>query len=250
METKETKITLGLIIGWILGLLVGIAGVGLLFTEPVPGILFILLALILLPPANRMLKDKFNISLSGGVKVVLVILLFGIAGATMDTESTTTNNPAVAETREEVVEEAEVSSESNEVVSEPEVVTEEVVTETTAVAEPVEEKPETVTEPPIVTQNQPTLGERQAVRAAQNYIDFQGFSRSGLVEQLEFEGYSRTEAEYGVANINVDWNEQAARSAQAYLEYSNFSRSGLIEQLEFEGYTSSQAQYGATAVGY
>ena len=113
-----------------------------------------------------------------------------------------------------------------------------------------EESPETMVAAPAVAQEQPTLGERQAVRAAQNYIDFKAFSRSGLVEQLEFEGYSRTEAEYGVSGITDDWNEQAALSAASYLEYTNFSRSGLIEQLEFEGYTTAQAQYGATAVGY
>lgn len=244
METEETKITLGLIIGWILGVLVGIAGVGLLFTEPIPGILFILLALVLLPPASRILKDKFNLSLSGGVKVVLVIVLFGIAGATMDTESTVTSNPVVQNTPEEVVAETEADTEPGENIGEPE----------TVVQEPadvvVETIPEPVVETPVVTQYQPTLGERQAIRAAQNYIDFKAFSKSGLIEQLEFEGYSRTEAEYGVENITVDWNEQAALSAQAYLEYSNFSRSGLIEQLKFEGFTTAQAQYGATAVGY
>lgn len=244
METKETKITLGLIIGWILGVLVSIAGVGLLFTEPVPGILFILLALVLLPPANRMLKEKFNVSLSGGVKVVLVIFLFGIAGATMDTESTSTSNPVTENTPEEVVEATEADTEPSENIGEPETVVQEsadVVVGTT---------PEPVAETPVVNQKQPTLGERQAVRAAQNYIDFKAFSKSGLIEQLEFEGYSRTEAEYGVENITVDWNEQAALSAKAYLEYSNFSRSGLIEQLKFEGFTTAQAQYGATAVGY
>lgn len=244
METKETKITLGLIVGWILGVLVGIAGVGLLFTELVPGILFLLLALVLLPPVNRMLKEKFNLSLSGGVKVVLVIVLFGIAGATMDTESTSTSNPVVENTPQEVVAESEADTESSENVDEPETV----VQESADVV--VETNPEPVVETLVVTQNQPTLGEKQAIRAAQNYIDFRAFSKSGLIEQLEFEGYSRTEAEYGVENITVDWNEQAALSAKAYLEYSNFSRSGLIEQLKFEGFTTAQAQYGATAVGY
>lgn len=244
METEETKITLGLVIGWILGILVGIAGVGLLFTEPVPGILFILLALVLLPPANRMLKDKFNLSLSGGVKVVLVIVLFSIAGATMDTESTSTSNPVVENTPQEVIAESEVNTEPSENIGEPETVMQE------SADVVVGTNPEPVAETPVVTQNQPTLGERQAIRAAQNYIDFKAFSKSGLIEQLEFEGYSRTEAEYGVDNITVDWNEQAALSAKAYLEYSNFSRTGLIEQLKFEGFTTAQAQYGASAVGY
>lgn len=84
---EETKITLGLIIGWVLGTLTAIAGVGTLFTEPVPGVLFIVLALVLLPPVNKLLKQKFNLSLSGGVKFVLVIVLIGAIGASFDTES-------------------------------------------------------------------------------------------------------------------------------------------------------------------
>jgi hypothetical protein len=87
MEQETKQITLGLIIGWILGILIGIAGVGLLFSEPVPGILFILTALVVLPPVNKILKDRFNFSLSGGVKVVLAIVLLGIAGASIDNDS-------------------------------------------------------------------------------------------------------------------------------------------------------------------
>ena len=76
------------------------------------------------------------------------------------------------------------------------------------------------------------------------------FSRSGLIEQLEFEGYSRSDAEFAVDNITVDWNEQAAKSAADYLSISSFSRAGLIEQLEFEGYTREEAEYGVTQAGY
>jgi len=104
METKETKITLGLTIGWILGVLAAIAGIGMLFTEPVPGILFILLALVVLPPANRIVKEKFNISLSGGMKVVLVIIIIGVAGANMDTETVPESNSIVTDTAPEVLE--------------------------------------------------------------------------------------------------------------------------------------------------
>lgn len=38
----------------------------------------------------------------------------------------------------------------------------------------------------------------QAALAAQNYLDFSGFSRSGLIEQLVFEGYTQEQATYGV----------------------------------------------------
>ncbi|MFN2527032.1 MAG: Ltp family lipoprotein [Actinomycetota bacterium] len=90
-----------------------------------------------------------------------------------------------------------------------------------------------------------TSGQENALSTAEDYISTSGFSRSGLIEQLEFEGYSTKNAAFAVDHLNLDWNEQAARSAEDYLSTSGFSRSGLIEQLEFDGYTRQQAEYGA-----
>jgi len=95
-----------------------------------------------------------------------------------------------------------------------------------------------------------TMGEKNALKSALSYLDYSAFSYSGLVEQLEYEGFSHEEAVYGADNCGADWNEQAALSAQSYLDYSAFSREGLIEQLEYEGFTREQAEYGVEAVGY
>lgn len=97
---------------------------------------------------------------------------------------------------------------------------------------------------------EPTLGEKNALASAKNYLSFSSFSKKGLIKQLEFEGFSNQEAQYAVENCGADWNEQAAKSAQNYLSFSSFSKSGLIQQLKFEGFTDEQAQYGASAVGY
>ena len=76
------------------------------------------------------------------------------------------------------------------------------------------------------------------------------FSFSGLVEQLEYEGFSHEDAVFAVENCGADWNEQAAKKAQSYLDFMSFSREGLIGQLEFEGFSREQAEYGVAAVGY
>jgi hypothetical protein len=94
-----------------------------------------------------------------------------------------------------------------------------------------------------------TVSQRNAVRTAKDYLDYSAFSRKGLIEQLEYEGFSTEDATFGVDHITVDWNEQAAKAARAYLDYSGFSRGGLIDQLEYEGFTPSQAAYGVTAAG-
>lgn len=97
----------------------------------------------------------------------------------------------------------------------------------------------------------PTMTREQenALRSADDYISFSAFSKTGLIEQLEFEGFSKEDATFAVNSLRVNWKEQAAKSAEDYLSMSGFSRSGLIEQLEFEGFTREQAEYGVTQAG-
>lgn len=95
-----------------------------------------------------------------------------------------------------------------------------------------------------------TIGQTNALRKAASYLDYMAFSYSGLVDQLEYEGYSTEDATFAVDHCGADWNEQAAKKAQSYLDFMSFSRSGLIDQLLFEGFTQEQAEYGVSAVGY
>lgn len=88
-------------------------------------------------------------------------------------------------------------------------------------------------------------GKKNALEQAYSYLNAMAFSYSGLIEQLEYEGYSTEEATYAVDNCGADWKEQAAKKAEEYLNSMSFSKSGLIEQLEYEGFTHEQAVYGA-----
>ncbi|EOM77723.1 hypothetical protein DW322_00590 [Rhodococcus rhodnii] len=100
---------------------------------------------------------------------------------------------------------------------------------------------------PAPTEPQVSAGQRNALRSAEQYLQFTAFSRSGLIDQLAFEGFSTEDATYAADTVTVDWNEQAARSAEQYLDFTSFSRSGLVDQLVFEGFTAAQAEYGADA---
>lgn len=163
----------------------------------------------------------------------------------------TSNDGRVAELEEQVnklqEENEKLKNEKEEVT---EAVTEEVIETTTnlvttttpVIAEPV------VEEPPVVAT--PTMGQRNAVGSAKNYIEIMGFSYSGLIEQLEYEGYSSEEAKYGAENCGADWNVECAEAAANYLDIMSFSREELRGQLEYEGYTSSQIEYALSAVGY
>ena len=102
---------------------------------------------------------------------------------------------------------------------------------------------------PTTAASRYSLSVQNAIRSAEDYLDFSGFSRSGLIDQLEYEGYSNADATTAVNSLSVNWNEQAYRSAQDYLDTMPFSRSGLIDQLEYEGFTTGQATYGVNKSG-
>jgi uncharacterized protein YxeA len=93
-------------------------------------------------------------------------------------------------------------------------------------------------------QRRATASQRNALRAAESYLEYTAFSKIGLEKQLKFEGYSSSAARYGATHVGANWYHQAAKAAKAYLEYTSFSKSGLQQQLEFEGFTSAQARFG------
>lgn len=95
-----------------------------------------------------------------------------------------------------------------------------------------------------------TVGQKNALKSAENYLDFMAFSRKGLIRQLEFEGYSKQDATFAVDNVEVNWDEECYECAKNYLDIMAFSKSSLINQLEFEGYTDEQIDYAIKKVGY
>lgn len=98
-----------------------------------------------------------------------------------------------------------------------------------------------------------TSGQQNALES-QNYIDFAGFMKAGLIGQLSSsagEGFSKANATFAANNVDADWNEEAVQSARAYLEVSAFSRAGLTDQLTSatgEGFSPAQARYAVSRV--
>lgn len=94
-----------------------------------------------------------------------------------------------------------------------------------------------------------SASKQNALRSAKSYLEFMGFSRSGLIGQLEYEKYPTADAVWAVDQLKANWNKQAVRVAESYLDFMPFSREGLIDQLLYEGFTIGQATYAADAVG-
>jgi hypothetical protein len=104
-----------------------------------------------------------------------------------------------------------------------------------------------------------TTAQSSAVRSAESYLSFKGFSRAGLIGQLTSsygEGFAPEDAEFAVAYLEstgaVDWNLEAQQSAESYLSFKGFSHDGLYDQLTSEygeQFTPDQANYALAAVG-
>jgi hypothetical protein len=249
IETNQSKKSwIGLILGWVFGVIFGFAGLGFIFTEPVTGILFIIISLILLPPSNKLLLDKLNISIPFKYKAVTVLVLFVLVGVLDPVDSTDNNatnktNSNSSVVTEQIAEEGLISEVQLDDVA-PQIETDAVAETLPTRANQIDSRNNT----PAVSSE--TLSQRNAVRKAKSYLNFSAFSRKGLIEQLEFEHFSTDDAIYGTDNSGADWYHQSAKKAEAYMRLSAFSRTGLIEQLIHEGFTQSQAEFGAKAVGF
>lgn len=73
-EKIPKKITIGRILSWFFGVIWLIAGFTSLSSSFTVGLVYIFMALVLLPPANNFLMKKFNIQLSRGIKILLIII--------------------------------------------------------------------------------------------------------------------------------------------------------------------------------
>jgi hypothetical protein len=96
-----------------------------------------------------------------------------------------------------------------------------------------------------------TVSQQQALTSAQGYLDDgQGFSRAGLIDQLEYEKFSHADAAWAADHAGANWDAQAVISAKGYMsDGQGFSRGSLIEQLQYEKFTLAQATYAANKVG-
>lgn len=90
---------------------------------------------------------------------------------------------------------------------------------------------------------------KNALKAAESYIQTMPFSKQGLYDQLISEHGSKfpeDAAQYAIDNLQVDYKEQALKAAKNYMDTMPMSDSELYDQLisEYgEKYTPEEAQY-------
>lgn len=181
--------------------------------------------------------------------VFVGVIIAGLGSSAPDTELTADRTPTSARNVYQCVDGATQDSPCPEPTTTKAPTTTEAPTTTATPPSPTTAPPATApptTEGPLAGE---TASQRNARQKAAEYLDFGSFSRSGLIEQVEYEGFTQEDATYGVDALNVDWNEQAAKKADEYLDFGSFSRSSLVEQLLYEGFTQEQAEYGVGTTG-
>lgn len=203
---------------------------------------FVVLACIFIPPAGIALLwigKKEGLALRIVLTVFLGFYSLGWLGSLFSGGSDTTITEKPKQVTEETVVEKKTTADTKTVEEEKAVADKAATDKAAAEAKAIEDaKPKE------------TMGQKNALKKADSYLSFSGFSHSSLIEQLEFEGFSIEDSTYAADNCGADWNEQAAKKAKSYLDFTSFSRSGLIEQLLYEGFFQEQAEHGVSAVGY
>ncbi len=94
----KKSITLSSLASWVFGILFLIVGISGLFSQPLFGIALLLASILILPPAYRYVSNALHLNLSRGVRAVIIIVLFIIVGANMDTPPPTPT-PTIAENK-------------------------------------------------------------------------------------------------------------------------------------------------------
>jgi len=82
-----------------------------------------------------------------------------------------------------------------------------------------------------------------ALQSANEYLTYLSFSKKELYDQLLYEGFSESAAQYAVDRVETNWQENALHTAYDYLDFMYFSERGLFDQLLFDGYTDYEAQF-------
>ncbi|MBP5432129.1 Ltp family lipoprotein [Ruminococcus sp.] len=87
--------------------------------------------------------------------------------------------------------------------------------------------------------------EEQAAESAKIFLNALPYSRSSMISQLELDGFTHEESEYGADHCGANYNEEAVEAAKFY---SYESRDKITEYLKDEGFTDEQIQYALSAV--
>ena len=94
-----------------------------------------------------------------------------------------------------------------------------------------------------------SIGEQDALNEARDYISALGISKTRLTDYLIDDGFTESEAAYGVDNCGADWDQEALQKAEDYISALGISKTRLTDYLIDDGFTESEAAYGVDNCG-
>jgi len=234
--TPSKKITVGLILSWMFGVFFVLGGFsGIVSGEPIPGLVMLIMAAVLLPPVTKLVDQKWKFHLSKGMKIVVIIIGFIIFGTTVDT-----SNVSTTQQNEPPKKEQQATQNEN------------VVNETTTTKQVNEEQPKTETKKQAVNEEKTETipaEYKSALNKATMYANTMHMSKQGVYDQLvsEYgEKFSTAAAQYAIDNVQADWNANALAKAKTYQDTMNMSPAAIHDQLTSEygeKFTQAEADY-------
>lgn len=239
--TSSKKITVGLILSWIFWILFGLIGIITIFSDPIPGIIMLIMAAVLVPSINKLVDEKWKFHLSTGLKIAVIFVGFIIFGLTInkpETEKQQNNQLPVQQEETNQVTSAEEDTKA--INNEKTIKTEAITTDTNQ-------------SPIIKTEDTPTVTipaeYKSALNKATAYANTMNMSKQGVYDQLVseyWEKFSPAAAQYAIDNVKANWNANALIKAKTYQNTMNMSPSAIHDQLTSnygEKFTQAEADY-------
>ncbi|MDR0481830.1 MAG: Ltp family lipoprotein [Cellulomonadaceae bacterium] len=93
-----------------------------------------------------------------------------------------------------------------------------------------------------------TGGQRKAVTTAKRYLKAMPFSKVRLINQLKYEGFTKSVATKAVNSLSVNWTKQAIKSGKTYRKLYSFSADRLVRQLRYEHFTAKEANTAVSSI--
>jgi hypothetical protein len=246
-QTKTaTNITVGLVLGWVFGVLFIIASLGAFPTSALGGLALLFAGLILIPPVNTAIATKLNFSLSGGIRTVISITLIVIGLSTLPSEvaedvvsSSSTETPI-----------ADVSENENEPESiETEVASVEQATEITTTPVAQTNTPVVATNEPVSAAEEPQAVQEAAPTPSNPRADALAVLKANAAREWG-DDYQMVQFEYNNQVEAYDWvtrqTAQPTIMARAKQEWDDDYQMVKFEyenQLEAYNWLNAQTQY-------
>jgi hypothetical protein len=101
-----------------------------------------------------------------------------------------------------------------------------------------------------VTETKKSDNKDACLKEAQEFMDdLSGYSPKVLKMTLEYDGYTKSEIDYAMDNLKVDWKEQA-KAYCSFLLKCEYTRQEAYSELVGWGFTTEEAKSAMAAVYY